>query len=283
MPEADELKTGASEGSAGADGGADGGNTEAGSGTGSEAAKSVEFSPKQQAKVQEIVDGAYKKAFAKAKEESTKITANEDEVAKLKAELAEAADLKAKQPSPDVDEMKKKIAELEKTNTGLEANKTQNDSLRKSEMLLTAISKFTSRGIGEIAQLIRDTVTIGEDGQPQIQGKDGAPKLNAKGEQMTLDEYIASWLAERPHYLEAAGGTGAGSKGAKFGEGDNKSIRLETPADVQAMEMDDLHLAIKNGGITIIGERGQEMKFKTVSNVFADNKRRKAKAAAAGQ
>jgi hypothetical protein len=147
--------------------------------SGSEDAKKVMFLPEQQAKVQELIDEAYRKAYAKAQ----KGKGGSEELERLKGEVERLRDE------------------------------------RKSAALLRAISRHNVVDAEEVAELVGHRVRMEEDGSVRVLGDSGAVRINTTGQPMALDEFIADWLGERPHHLRPSAGTGAGSQGARFASG----------------------------------------------------------------
>lgn len=155
--------------------------TAEGDGTNGEARK-VTFLPEQQARVQELIDEAYRKAYSKAQ----KTKGSSEEVEKLKGE---------------VERLKEE---------------------RKVSALLKAISRHNVVDAEEVAELVKGRVRVEEDGSCRVLGESGAVKITTTGQPMSVEEFISEWLGERPHHLRAASGMGAGSQGARFGAGSVK-------------------------------------------------------------
>ncbi|MBW7957854.1 MAG: hypothetical protein H3C68_08190 [Deltaproteobacteria bacterium] len=146
---------------------------------GSEEARKVMFLPEQQAKVQELIDEAYRKAYSKAQ--------------------------KGKGGSEEVERLKGEVERLQDE--------------RKSAALLRAISRHNVVDAEEVVELVKHRVRMEEDGSVKVLGDSGAVRINTAGQPMTLDEFVSDWLGERPHHLRPFGGSGAGSQGARFGAG----------------------------------------------------------------
>lgn len=75
-----------------------------------------------------------------------------------------------------------------------------------------------------VAEQVRKVFTLGEDGKPVALDAYDQPRLNAKGEPLTIEEYVTGDLREEMSffYAPAVGGQGKGSKGASssnFGTG----------------------------------------------------------------
>ncbi|MBE7415999.1 MAG: hypothetical protein HS130_12595 [Deltaproteobacteria bacterium] len=206
--------------------------------SGSEEARKVMFLPEQQAKVQELIDEAYRKAYAKAH----KGKGGSEEVERLKGEVERLRDE------------------------------------RKSAALLRAISRHNVVDAEEVSELVKHRVRMEEDGSMKVIGDSGAVRINTAGQPVTLDEFVADWLGERPHHLRASAGTGAGSQGARFGAG---SVRhnLSDPASWRTMPREELDRLLREG-LSVQGSAGQTYRFRDVKNPFLEARRRKFNTAA---
>ncbi|MBI5233821.1 MAG: hypothetical protein HY880_05655 [Deltaproteobacteria bacterium] len=146
---------------------------------GQESAARVTFSNDQQAKVQELIDDAYRRAFTKASKELGR--------------------------SNDVEGLREEVSKLKEE--------------RKTAMLLKAISRYSVVDAEEVAELIKPRVKLDEGGAPFVSTDAGAVMTDDVGRPMPVDEYVARWLGERPHHLRSSSGGGAGSLGSRFSEG----------------------------------------------------------------
>lgn len=153
----DELKTGNLDGLAREDG-------------------KVSFLPEQQARVQELIDEAYRKAYTKAH----KSIASGADVDKLKAEV----------------------------------EKLRED--RKAASLLRAISRHSVVDAEEVTELLKHRVRAEEDGTLKVIGESGAARVNGSGQSMSVEEFVDAWLSERPHHLRVSASSGSGSLGARL-------------------------------------------------------------------
>jgi hypothetical protein len=223
MQQVDELKTGIS-----GDGPDNGGGAEP---------SRVSFSPEQQAKIQSLIDDAYRKAYAKAQRGAS---------------------------APE---------EMERLRSEVEALMQE----KKAAALLRAISRHNVVDAEEVAELLRERVRIDGDGGLGVAGRSGGVMINASGQPMTLDEYVANWLSERPHHLRQTGMPGAGSQGARF-SGTGVSRRgLSDPSVWRDIPREDLDRLLSEG-ITVQGSSGQSYRFKDVKNPFLEARKRRFKA-----
>ncbi|MBI1913049.1 MAG: hypothetical protein HYS21_13765 [Deltaproteobacteria bacterium] len=147
-------------------------------GFGTESSK-VTFLPEQQAKVQELIDEAYKKAYAKAQ--------------------------RGRSSSEEFERLKVEIESLRQD--------------KKTSALLKAISRHNVVDAEEVADLLKEKIKMSDDGGYSVIGDSGALRINNSGMPMSIEEYVSHWLSERPHHLRSNGAAGSGSNGARFSQG----------------------------------------------------------------
>lgn len=223
----------------------------------------VEFSPEQQAKIQGLIDEAYKKAYAKAGGGSS---AEIKDYEALKAELAalKAGGGKGKES----EEVKALTAKLDEFKAALE----KKNARELEDSIFREVAKFNVMDAAEVTTLLRAGIKADENGVPMVVNADGSPRLNLNAtptRPMTVSEFIADWLKTRPHHLRASGRAGAGSPGVKFGGEGGKEYDLSNPETIRNMPREDLDKLIADG-IAVRGSGGQVFRFKTSGNAFID-------------
>jgi len=193
----------------------------------------VSFLPEQQARVQELIDEAYRKAYSKAQRN----IGGGPEVEKLKAE---------------VERLKEE---------------------RKAASLLRAISRHSVVDAEEVAELLKGRVRSDEDGTLKVIGRSGAVKVNSTGQPMSVEEFVDTWLSERPHHLRGSAATGAGSLGARF-QGGAQRYDLTDPSAWRSMPREELDRLLREG-VDVQGAAGQNYRFRDVKNPFLEARKRK--------
>jgi hypothetical protein len=221
-------------------GNGDKGNSDGGGNTGK-----VTFTPEQQTKIQQLIDEASGRAYAKALKDS------------------EARRTKAPEDTNGDKDTSLKDAEMERLRKQVDAMR----AVSSRNALLTAISKHNVIDASEIAALTERYVRHNDDGTLSVINEAGQARLNAEGRDMSIEEMVAEYLRARPHHLRASGTAGAGSAGVGFG-GIADSHKPLTPEVVRSMSGDELRAALKDG-VVVHGSAGQTFKFKNVSNPFA--------------
>ncbi|OGQ50716.1 MAG: hypothetical protein A3J24_08305 [Deltaproteobacteria bacterium RIFCSPLOWO2_02_FULL_53_8] len=167
----------------------------------------VQFAPEQQAKVQELIDNAFKKAYSKAQ----KSVGTSDEVERLKVE---------------VDKLKEE---------------------RKMNALLRAVTRHNVVAADEVTELLRGKIKVEEDGTLSVSGDSGGVMINSLGAPISVDEYVGLWLRERPHHLRPSGLAGAGSHPARSAGGSSRGYNTADPVSWRNMPREDLDRLLKEG------------------------------------
>ena len=193
----------------------------------------IDFTPEQQAQIQTLIDGAYTKAFNKA---DAKYKAEADT---LKAQIAEAEALKNKDGGKgnDLTALLSKVAALEKENRETKEN-AMRDNLKAVAAELGAVSGE------EVAMLVSHSIVDGK-----VVNAEGQPRANKEGNPVSVKELVAEFLAARPYLVKATGAAGAGSSGARGGNGAAKSEVKRK--DFEAMAQVERQKFIREGGKTI--------------------------------
>lgn len=104
--------------------------------------------------------------------------------------------------------------ELERERTEREQLHQRVQSERVQRELLAAATTAQAYRPEQVAQLLRHTVSVGEDGELAVLDVQGRPRTNGRGEALTLAEHVGSWVDENPHFKRAASGRGAGGSGS---------------------------------------------------------------------
>lgn len=136
----------------------------------------VSFLPEQQARVQELIDEAYRKAYSKAQKSASN--------------------------GADVDRLKAEVERLRED--------------RKAAVLLRAISRHSVVDAEEVTELLKSRVRADEDGTLRVVGDSGGARVNGSGAPMSVDEFVDAWLSDRPHHLRGSASAGSGSLGARL-------------------------------------------------------------------
>ncbi len=136
----------------------------------------LSFTAEQQAKVQELIDDAYRKAYGKASKNAGR------------------------------------AAEMER----LEAEVVRLREDKQRAVLYKSISKYNVVDVEEVAKLVGENISLDTAGNSVVVNDSGGLMTDGSGSAVAVDEYIGGWLKERPHHLRSSIATGSGSRGAGF-------------------------------------------------------------------
>jgi len=167
----------------------------------------VLFNSEQQAKVQELIDDSYRKAFAKAQ--------------------------RTRSSGEDVDGLRREIEGLKEE--------------KKKLALLKAVSKYNVVDGEEIVKLLEDRVRMDDEGHAIVVNSSGSAKINDAGYPVGMDDFLSQWLSDRPHHLRSAGNSGAGSHGVGFDHNSARSRSLGDPSAWKSMPREDLDRYLREG------------------------------------
>ncbi len=167
----------------------------------------VVFNSEQQARVQELIDDSYRKAFAKAQ--------------------------RTRSSGEDVEGLRREIEGLKEE--------------KKKLALLKAVSKYNVVDGEEIVKLLEDRVRMDDEGHVIVVNSSGSAKINDAGYPVGMDDFLSQWLSDRPHHLRSAGGSGAGSHGAGFDHGNGRTRSLGDPSSWKSMPREDLDRYLREG------------------------------------
>lgn len=226
------------------------GNESAGNGE----QQKVEFTPVQQSKVQELIDGTFSKAFGKAKSEyEPKIAALTAEIEKLKAGGKGKDEGKNQEKGEDLSALKERLA-------AMETREKQSQERERRAEILTVAAELNAVSGEQVATLVASHIRATESGKLTVVNSEGQTRFNANGQPMSVKEFVSEFLTGNPHLVKAGGGMGAGSSGAKFGGGTG-GVNIGSVTDIKNMSNEDLQKALK-GGLSITGSGGQVFHFR---------------------
>ncbi len=195
----------------------------------------VVFTSEQQSRVQDLIDSAYKRAYAKAAGQSSN--------------------------GAEIDNLRHEIDSLKE--------------YKKNSALIGAISRHNVVDATEVVELMKSNVAMDESGGIVITDESSRARSMAEGRRVGLDEYVSTWLSERPHHLRSRGRAGSGSGGVKFGGGGGRQdYDTSDPSAWRSMPRKDLDKKLSEG-IVVHGAQGQVYKFKDVKNPFKEARKNK--------
>jgi hypothetical protein len=148
---------------------------------------------------------------------------------KNKALAAELAEIKATKEAQelegaDVETRVKSVTDkYEQTlATYKEEKATLLDKITKDNVqsnLISAASKYDAIDPQVVYEILKGRVRLDEDFNPVVYKEDGQEREYVAGVDMTVDQFVEKFLAEKPYLVKATNQTGAGSTQTKAGKG----------------------------------------------------------------
>lgn len=186
------------------------------------------FTVEEQKQIDDLINGAYSKAYAKA---TTKISAESKvEIDTLKEQIAE---LKVDKGNKDDKGQHADLTALKETVDSLTKERDQAKVLASSATLKAIASELDAVSSDQVATLVAPFIR--QDGNKTlILNSDGDIKFNSKGDEMTVREFIKEFLSENSHLVKAAKGKGSGSESAKGKSGsasDMAALKKMSPTE----------------------------------------------------
>lgn len=142
---------------------------------------------------------------------------------------------------------------------------------RKNSLLLKTVARHNVVDPEEVSELIGSHVKFDDNGNLVAGVSDG-------GSRVTVDEFVQTWLTDRPHHLRSSATRGSGSlgnRGDSIGRGRAK-YNLSDPQSWRNMPKEDFDALMKEG-VNIGGSGGKNLSFKNISNPFHEARKRKFK------
>lgn len=212
-------------GGEGGDGGGDGGQGQG------DKDKEFEFTPAQQAKIQELVNQSFGKGAGKAEAKAmARIQELETENAKLKG--GDKKDGKDQPKTYDEATLKQLLdqakGEFEPKLTAAQQRIEKLMGHQRSAAIVSAAAKHKAIDPDVVAKLVADSVSFDEDGRLVVLDEKGQPRLNQKAEPLAVEDHVKQFLAERPFLAQAANAGGAGSSTKTGGGAQQATTRPKT-------------------------------------------------------
>jgi hypothetical protein len=83
------------------------------------------------------------------------------------------------------------------------------EEFRLNTPIVDAAARFRAVNPEQIKTLIRNNVRLNSEGEVEVLDKDGKVKYDDRGQRLTVDTYVQSWLAENPHFVQPTPSTTA--------------------------------------------------------------------------
>lgn len=202
------------------------GNTEAvdtgATETGQTNESQVETKMFTQAEVNELIG----KRVAQVNKKYEGVDVSEYQALKSLQEQVEEEQLMKKQ---DFEGLLKK--QREKSESEITKLRTELETIKIDGALINASSKAKALSPEHVAQLLRNSVKLDQNGQVVVVDKEGQPRYTDNADPMTVDNLVDEFLASN-QYFKAAGPSGSGSTG-------NTDTVNQTEFDLSQLDMNN--------------------------------------------
>jgi hypothetical protein len=116
---------------------------------------------------------------------------------------------------------------VEKKDMEISQYKKRLESTLIDGSLLSAASKYNAVEPNQVAQLLRSSLKLAEDGSVEILDSNGTVRYNEKADPLSVDEVVGDFLTANPHFVRATP-SGAGTLG-------NAGGSTQKPQSVESM------------------------------------------------
>lgn len=176
-----------------------------------------EFTPEQQAKIETLINQAFGKGASKAeKDQAARIKELEAELAKHKTpkpqdKPQEKAEGKTYTQAELQELLAQRDEEYKPKLTAAEERVAKLLEKERSASIIGAAAKANAIDPEDVSLLVGRFVAHDEDGNIVVLNERGTTRLNAKGEPMSVEEFVKSYVDGKPHLKRGANTPGVGS------------------------------------------------------------------------
>ncbi len=83
------------------------------------------------------------------------------------------------------------------------------EEFRLNTPIVDAAARYRAVNPDQVKALIRNNIRLSADGEVEVLDKDGQVKYDDKGQRLTVDTFVQSWLNENPHFVQPTPSTTA--------------------------------------------------------------------------
>ncbi len=83
------------------------------------------------------------------------------------------------------------------------------EEFRLNTPIVDAAARHRAVNPDQVKALIRNNVRLNADGEVEVLDRDGQVKYDDRGQRLTVDTFVQSWLAENPHFVQPTPSTTA--------------------------------------------------------------------------
>jgi hypothetical protein len=175
----------------------------------------VEFSAEQQAHVDSIINKKFADVHTKAEAKA------QGAIDELKAEIETLKT--SKEPGKKENKSNDDLTALQDKISVLEADKTKGFHTSSESNIIAEASDLKAVNSRQVYELLKSQIDIAPDGSRKVINSEGQARMTEAGP-MTEKELVAEFLTANPHFVQASGKVGSGSKTPGFGEDNNEDL-----------------------------------------------------------
>ncbi len=83
------------------------------------------------------------------------------------------------------------------------------EEFRLNTPIVDAAARYRAVNPAQVRELVRNNVRLNADGEVEVLDRDGQVKYDDKGQRLTVDAFVQSWLGENPHFVQPTPSTTA--------------------------------------------------------------------------
>ncbi len=83
------------------------------------------------------------------------------------------------------------------------------EEFRLNTPIVDAAARYRAVNPDQVKALVRNNVRLNAEGEVEVLDKDGQVKYDDRGQRLTVDTFVQSWLAENPHFVQPTPSTTA--------------------------------------------------------------------------
>jgi hypothetical protein len=83
------------------------------------------------------------------------------------------------------------------------------EEFRLNTPIVDAAARYRAVNPDQVKALVRNNVRLNADGEVEVLDKDGQVKYDDRGQRLTVDSFVQSWLSENPHFVQPTPSTTA--------------------------------------------------------------------------
>ena len=130
--------------------------------------------------------------------------------AKIALKEKEQQEIERKKQRGEFEDLLKEQAD--KFNEEKTSLQKQLEQIKINDSLVNAASKNKAINPEQVTNLLRNKVRLNDDGRVEILAENNQPRYNAKGELLSVDDYVQEFITQNPHF-QSATPSGSGSQG----------------------------------------------------------------------